>query len=149
MALQVGDKFPDFTAPDQDGQQVDLSEYQNGKKMVVFFYPKATTPGCVRETTEFGARRHEFDAVDTQIVGVSVDDVELQKQHAVQCAANFPTLCDTDKSLTTQLGLLNEERGTAKRTTFILDGSGTVRRVFEGVTVDGHVDEVLSAVKEV
>lgn len=147
MALQVGDKFPAFNAPDQDGNQVNLSEYQNGKKMVVFFYPKATTPGCVRETTEFGARRHEFDEVNAQIVGVSVDDVELQKQHAVQCAANFPTLCDTDKSLTTQLDLLNE-RGTAKRTTYILDGSGTVRRVFEGVTVDGHIDEVLSAVKE-
>jgi peroxiredoxin Q/BCP len=146
MALQTGDKFPAFSALDQDGQQVNLSEYQDGKNLVVFFYPKATTPGCVRETTEFGARRHEFDEIDAKIVGVSVDDVDLQKQHAVQCAANFPTLCDTDKSLTTELDILNE-RGSAKRTTYILDGSGTVRRVFEGVTVDGHVDEVLAAVK--
>lgn len=146
MAIKEGDKFPEFSALDQDGNRVNLSEYRNGKKMVVFFYPKATTPGCVRETTEFAARRQEFDAVNAQIVGISVDDVELQKQHAVQCAANFPTLCDTDKSLTSQLELLNE-RGTAKRTTYILDSSGTVRKVFEGVNVDGHVDEVLAAVK--
>jgi len=77
---------------------------------------------------------------------VSVDDVDLQKEHAIHCAANIPLLCDTDASFTNGLGILNE-RGMAKRTTYLLDKSGTVREVFENVNVDGHVDQVLDAVK--
>jgi peroxiredoxin Q/BCP len=76
-----------------------------------------------------------------------VDAVEAQKKHAITCAADFPILSDADKSLTTQLGILNE-RGMASRTTYVLDSTGTVRKVFNGVTVDGHVDQVLNAVKE-
>lgn len=146
MTLQSGQTFPSFTAPTQDGETVDLNAYRGDSNLVVFFYPKATTRGCVRETTEFGARAHEFEAINTKIVGVSVDEPDLQKEHAIQCAANFPLLCDTDKALTTELGILNE-RGMSARTTYLLDGSGTVRQVFEGVPVDGHVDEVLAAAK--
>jgi peroxiredoxin Q/BCP len=76
-----------------------------------------------------------------------VDAVEAQKKHAIQCAADFPILSDKDKKLTTELGILRDT-GTAMRTTYVLDGAGTVRKVFEGVTVDGHVDQVLNAVKE-
>jgi len=77
-----------------------------------------------------------------------VDKVEAQKKHAITCAADFPILSDADKTLTSELGILRET-GTAMRTTYVLDGTGTVRKVFEGVTVDGHVDEVLQAVKEI
>ena len=73
--------------------------------------------------------------------------MEKQKTHAITCAANFPILSDEDKSLTTELGILRDT-GTAMRTTYLLDGSGTVRNVFENVTVDGHVDQVLAAIKE-
>ena len=77
-----------------------------------------------------------------------MDKVEAQKKHAITCAADFPILSDADKTLTTELGILRDT-GTAMRTTYVLDGTGTVRKVFEGVTVDGHVDEVLQAVKEI
>ena len=147
MAVEPGQPFPSFTATSHEGEVVSLSNYRGNDNLVVFFYPRATTRGCVRETTEFGARRGELDALKTKVVGVSVDDVTLQKEHAMQCAANFPLLCDEDKSLTTQLGILNE-RGMASRTTYLLDGSGVVRKVFNGVSVDGHVDEVLQAVKD-
>lgn len=73
--------------------------------------------------------------------------MEAQKKHAITCAASFPILSDASKTLTSQLGILSE-RGTAMRTTYVLDSSGTVRKVFNGVTVDGHVDQVLNAVKE-
>lgn len=147
MTLEAGVRFPAFTGKTQDGETLNLADYQAGKKLVVFFYPAATTRGCVRETTEFAERRAEFDAVDTLIVGVSVDEVAKQKEHAIQCAANFPVLSDEDKALTEQLGILNE-RGRAKRTTYILDGDGVVRQVFNDVQVDGHVDQVLAAVKQ-
>jgi peroxiredoxin len=76
-----------------------------------------------------------------------VDKVEAQKKHAINCAATFPILSDVEKTLTSELGILRDT-GTAARTTYVIDGSGTVRRVFSGVTVDGHVDEVLRAVRE-
>ncbi len=146
MSIVVGSKFPEFTALTQDGQTVNLADYRDGSNLVVFFYPTATTRGCVKETTEFGVRREEFDAIDTRIVGVSIDDPALQKEHQIQCAANFPLLCDTDKHLTEELGILNEN-GRSKRTTYLVDKSGVIARVFDGVSVDGHVDEVLAAAK--
>jgi peroxiredoxin Q/BCP len=147
MSVETGQPFPAFTAKSQEGETVDLAEYRGDQNLVVFFYPRATTPGCVRETTEFSARIGELEALNTRVVGISVDDVDLQKQHGIQCAASFPLLCDTDKSLTTQLDILNE-RGMSKRTTYILDGQGIVRTVFAGVTVDGHVDQVIGALKQ-
>jgi len=146
MSIQAGDKFPEFVAPTQDGQTVNLSEYRAGSNLIVFFYPKATTRGCVRETTEFGVRREEFDALDTRIVGVSIDDPALQKEHQIQCAANFPLLCDVDTHLTTELGILSET-GRSRRTTYLVDKTGTISKVFESVNVDGHVSEVLEAAK--
>ena len=79
-------------------------------------------------------------------MGVSVDKVEDQKKHAINCAANYPVLSDESTALTSELGILSE-RGTAMRTTYLLDKTGTVRKVFENVKVDGHVDEVLEAAK--
>jgi peroxiredoxin Q/BCP len=76
-----------------------------------------------------------------------VDPVEKQKSHAIQCAADFPILSDEQKTLTSELGILRDT-GTAMRTTYVLDSSGAVQRVFNNVTVDGHVDQVLQAVKE-
>lgn len=144
--MQVGEQFPDFQALSHEGESVSLAGYREDKNLVVFFYPKATTRGCVRETIEFSERRGEFDALNTKIVGISVDGVALQKEHAIQCAAEFPLLSDEDKSLSTGLGILSE-RGTAMRTTYLLDAGGKVREMFEGVAVDGHVDHVLEAVK--
>jgi thioredoxin-dependent peroxiredoxin len=77
-----------------------------------------------------------------------VDPVEKQKTHAITCAADFPILSDEQKSLTSTLGILRDT-GTAMRTTYVIDPSGKVRKVFNNVNVDGHVDQVLNAVKEI
>jgi peroxiredoxin Q/BCP len=148
MTIEPGQPFPSFSASSFDGKTVDLATYRGTGTLVVFFYPKATTRGCVRETTEFSARRAELDALGAKVVGISVDDVALQNEHAIQCAASFPLLCDVDKALTTKLGILNE-RGMASRTTYLIGEDGVVRKVFPNVSVDGHVDEVIEAVKQV
>jgi peroxiredoxin Q/BCP len=145
--VQPGQPFPAFTAAAHDGTTVNLEDYRGEGNLVVFFYPKATTRGCVRETTEFGERHEELTALNTRVVGVSVDDVALQGEHAIQCAANFPLLSDEDKALTTQLGILNE-RGMSSRTTYVIGRDGLVSTVFESVTVDGHVDAVLGALRD-
>jgi peroxiredoxin Q/BCP len=97
MAVAPGRRFPSVTAATQDNGMVNLDDYRGQENLVVFFYPKATTTGCVRETTEFGQRQADFAALHTKLVGVSVDAVGLQQPHAIQCAATFPLLCDTDR----------------------------------------------------
>jgi peroxiredoxin Q/BCP len=145
--MEAGERFPDFTAQTQDGEELDLAKYRGDKKLVLFFYPRAMTSGCVRETTEFAARIGEFEDLDTLVVGVSMDKVASQKKHAIKCGAGFPILSDADKALTTKLGILKDTGTSPVRTTYLIDGSGTVRQVFNKVKVDGHVSKVLDAVK--
>ncbi len=142
----IGESFPEFTAPSHEGGEVNLEQYRGKDKLVIFFYPKAMTSGCIRETTEFGARRSEFDAISTKIVGVSVDPAEANQTHAVHCAANFPILSDLDGKLIDKLGI-KRDTGTAMRTTYVIGNDGKIKSVFEGVTVDGHVSQVLEAAK--
>lgn len=149
MTVQTGQAFPPFIGPSHEGEAVDLREYQGESNLVVFFFGKAMTGRCVKETTEFSARSAEFDALNTKIVGMSVDDSSAQKEHAIHCAASFPIVSDDGGKLTRQLGILNEERGNSKRTTYILDKTGNVREVFENVEVDGHIDQVLDALKKI
>ena len=80
-------------------------------------------------------------------MGISVDAPRFQQMHAITCAVSYPLLSDTDKALTTELGILSD-RGMAKRTTYVLDSEGVVKKVFPDVKVDGHVDEVLAAVQQ-
>lgn len=145
--METGERFPSFTGSSQDGESVDLEQYRDGDNLVVFFYPRAGTSGCVRETTEFAARRTEFDVLNTKLVGISVDKVPAQKKHAITCAATFPIVSDADKTLTSTLGILRDT-GSAQRTTYIVDRGGVVQRVFASVKVDGHVDKVLAAIRE-
>jgi peroxiredoxin Q/BCP len=99
------------------------------------------------ETTDFGRRAGEFAALNTQIIGVSVDDPAEQQKHAVACGANFPLLSDQGGKLAQQLGILSD-RGVARRTTYVVDKDGVIRKIFEDVKVDGHTGEVLAAVRE-
>jgi peroxiredoxin Q/BCP len=99
------------------------------------------------ETTDFGRRAGEFAAHNTQIIGISVDDSAAQQKHAVACGSNFPLLSDAGGQLVDELGI-KSERGSAKRTTYVVDKNGTVRAVFNDVKVDGHTNEVLAAVSQ-
>lgn len=142
----AGDPFPDVTKPSSEGGELTISAYRGGQKLVVFFFPRAMTPGCVRETIEFGQKRALFEAAGARVLGASTDSTSAQQKHAVHCSAGFPIISDRDKSLIGALGI-DSGKGSAKRTTYVIDGAGVIRRVFEGVKVDGHVDAVLEAVK--
>ena len=99
------------------------------------------------ETTDFGRRAGEFDRLDTQIIGVSVDPSAEQQKHAVTCGSGFPLLSDEGGKLVDKLGI-KSERGTAKRVTYVVDKDGKVRDIFSDVKVDGHTEEVLAAVRK-
>ena len=143
---QPGDFFPDVTKPSSEGGELSISGYRAGQKLVVFFFPRSMTPGCVRETTEFGMKQALFTAAGAKVLGTSTDSTNAQQKHAVHCSAGFPIISDRDKSLIAALGI-DSGKGSARRTTYVIDAAGVIRRVFEGVKVDGHVDAVLEAVK--
>ena len=150
MALEPGKKAPDFTLQDQDGAPVTLSGFK-GKKVVVFFYPKAMTPGCTRESCDFRDEVAAFKKRKAVVLGISKDRPAAQKRFQEKYALPFPLLSDADLEVHRAWGAWGEKvmygkkvEGTI-RTTVIVGADGKVERVFSKVKVDGHVATVLEA----
>lgn len=154
MALQVGERAPDFNLPavTRDGvKDISLNDLK-GKKVVLYFYPKDDTPGCTAEACSFRDFSAEFDKRNAVILGVSPDDEKSHEKFINKFTLPFPLLADTDHAVSEAYGVWKEKTNYGRtymgveRTTFILDGEGVVRHVFPKVKVDGHTDEVLEAV---
>ena len=146
--LTVGQKAPDFTALNDNGEKVKLSDLK-GKKVVLYFYPKDDTPGCTKEACAF---RDGIDAIKKRgamVIGVSVDSVESHKKFKNKFDLNFPLLADPDKKIVDTYGTWKEKSMYGKkymgieRTTFIIDEQGKISHIFPKVKVDQHYDEVL------
>ena len=151
--LKAGDRAPDFKLPSDLGKDLGRKDYP-GKWLVVYFYPKDHTPGCTREAQGFAAASKAFAATGAQVLGVSKDSVTTHCSFRDKFALSFPLLSDPDLSVHKAFGAYGEKTmygrkvlGTI-RSTFIVDPAGKVARVFPSVKVDGHVDKVLEAVKE-
>lgn len=150
--LEVGKKAPDFTLPDSKGKNVSLKDFK-GKKVVVYFYPKADTPGCTRETIAFTNAKKDFDKANTQVLGVSADSLEKQDKFCNKFSVTFPLLCDPEKKMLTEYGAYGEKVMYGKkmigiiRSTVLVDEKGDVAKVWPRVSVDGHAEEVLAAAK--
>ena len=150
--LEAGAKVPDVGASDQDGNRVTLRGFQ-GHKLVVYFYPKADTPGCTAESQAFRDLKDQFAAADAEIVGVSRDTVESQKKFADKYGLNFPLLADTSSAICDAFGVIVEKNMYGKksigiqRSTFLIDPDGTIVKVWPRVSVEGHGKAVLEAVR--
>jgi len=135
--IAVGDRAPDFVAPDQDGKPFQLSSLR-GSSVVLYFYPKADTPGCTVESKGFRDVHAEFAAKKVRIVGVSVDDCPAQKAFMQKYSLPFPLIADSSKKVGTAYGVLGP-RGTARRVTFLIDADGTVVEVVDTSSADPHI----------
>jgi peroxiredoxin Q/BCP len=150
MALEKGKKAPDFTLLDQDGEKVKLSDYK-GRRVVVFFYPKAMTPGCTRESCDFRDEVAAFKKKKVAVLGISKDRPESQKKFQEKYQLPFPLLSDDDLEVQKAWGVWGEKNMYGKkvfgtiRTTVIVGPDGKVEQVFSKVKVDGHVASVLEA----
>lgn len=150
MALEIGKKAPDFTLLDQDGEKVKLSDYK-GKRVVVFFYPKAMTPGCTREACDFRDEVDAFKKRKVAVLGISKDTPAGQKKFQEKYGLPFPLLSDADLAVQKAWGVWGEKTMYGKkvqgtiRTTVIVGADGRVEQVFPKVKVDGHVTSVLEA----
>ncbi len=151
--LKEGNKAPDFTAIDQDGNEVKLSSFRSKKNVVLYFYPKDMTPGCTTQACDFRDQYKNFK--DTTVMGVSLDSTERHQKFIEKYNLPFTLLADIDKKLVQKYGVWQEKKLYGKtfmgivRTTFIIDKTGTLRKIFPKVKVKTHIEEVLSALKEI
>ena len=145
-----GQPAPDFTLPRDGGSSVSLSSFRPGK-VVVYFYPKDDTPGCTLEAIDFTARAADFAAVGTTVIGISKDGVKAHdkfvKKHAlgiILASDENGTTCE-DWGVWVEKSMYGKTYMGIERSTFLVDGSGTIARAWPKVSVKGHVDEVLAA----
>ncbi|MBS1765866.1 MAG: peroxiredoxin [Acidobacteria bacterium] len=142
----VGQPAPAFTSMDQDGHPISLADFK-GRAVVLYFYPKDDTPGCTKEACSFRDGYAEIQATGAVILGVSADDAKSHKAFAEKFHLPFRLVADADHRIIDAYGVRMPIVGFAKRTTFIIDKAGVVRRVFEGVSPATHEPEVLAALK--
>ena len=147
--LQVGQPFPMFSLPNQDGKNVSLSDFA-GKWLVMYVYPKDDTPGCTIQGKSFTATKADFDAAGIAVVGVSQDDVASHKNFCNKFAFTIDLLADTNAALLKAAGVTQSEyKGTMywNRTSFVIDPSGVLRKIYEKVNPEGHERVLLEDIK--
>ncbi len=145
-------KIPDFSIPTTNGQSFKLSEHA-GKILVLYFYPKDSTPGCTTQGQNFRDLHAEFSAVNAVILGISRDSLKSHENFKVKQGFPFELGSDQDEALCTLFGVIKMKNMYGKqvrgieRSTFVIDGEGVLRREWRGLKVPGHVQEVLDFVK--
>jgi peroxiredoxin Q/BCP len=149
--IEPGSPAPDFTLPNQDGEPVKLSDHR-GEWVVLYFYPKADTPGCTVQACGVRDRRADYDAAGAVVLGVSPDAVAALAKFAHKYGLPFTLLADGDHAVAESYGVWVQKSMYGRtywgnsRTTFIIDGDGVVRHVIPKVTPKTHDDEVLAAI---
>jgi len=148
--LQPGDPAPPFALPDQEGNTVKLSDFER-RRLLVYFYPKADTPGCTKEAIAFSGLRKAFAKSGTEILGVSADPVKAQDKFRDKHGLTVPLASDETKEMLTAYGVWGEKSMYGRkfmgvrRTTFLIGRDGRIARVWENVKVPGHAEAVLEA----
>ncbi|APY00372.1 thioredoxin-dependent thiol peroxidase [Lacinutrix venerupis] len=146
--LKQGDKVPDFTVNDQDGNAISLSDYK-GKKLIVFFYPKASTPGCTAEACNLTDNYKALQDEGYEILGVSADSEKRQTNFRNKYKFPFPLLADEDKEVINAFGVWGEKKFMGKtydgihRKTFLIDENGVVEHVIDKVKTKDHAAQIL------
>ena len=148
----LGHKVPDFSAPSTAGG-FRLSA-QRGRIVVLYFYPKDSTPGCTTESQDFAAALERFAAAGAVVVGLSRDSLASHERFRAKFALPFELISDADEAVCALFGVMKQKNMYGKmvrgieRSTFLIDAQGVLRQEWRGVKVPGHVDAVLQAVKD-
>ena len=148
--LREGDAAPDFAARGADGREVRLSDLR-GQRVVLYFYPKDDTPGCTKQACSLRDSYSEFAERGIEVLGVSLDDEASHRKFTDKYDLPFTLLADTDHAVSDAYGVYGEKEFMGKkymglsRKTFLIDGEGRIRKIFDKVNVDEHADEILEA----
>ncbi|QVL50408.1 MAG: peroxiredoxin [Thiocapsa sp.] len=150
MSVAIGETIPDIELPATGEKSVKLSDYR-GKNLVLYFYPKASTPGCTQEGQDFRDAADAFAAADTQILGASRDGIKAQENFKAKQSFPFDLLSDKDETLCKAFDVIKMKKMYGKeslgveRSTFLIDAEGVLREEWRGVKVKDHVAAVLAA----
>ena len=147
-SLQIGDTAPNFQSFDEAGNSVSLADY-NGKKLVLFFYPKASTPGCTAEACDLSDNYTRFTTLGYNVLGVSADSAKRQINFKKKYGLPYPLLADEDKSVINAFGVWGSKKFMGKvydgihRTTFVIDENGLIEDVILKVKTKDHTSQIL------
>ena len=152
MALEPGSKAPPFTLKRDGGGAVSLADFK-GRKLVIYFYPKADTPGCTREAVDFSQLKQEFAKADTEVIGISADPVAAQDRFKKKHGISLSLGSDPEHKMLEAYKAWGKKSMYGRsflgvfRMTYLIDAKGNVAQVWPKVRVDGHAQEVLAAAK--
>jgi peroxiredoxin Q/BCP len=153
MSVNEGDKAPNFEVPGDGDSTISLKQFK-GQPVVLYFYPKDSTPGCTKEACAFRDLTPDFEKIDAVIVGVSKDSVKRHDNFKTKNELPFALASDAESDVCERYGVWVEKSMYGRkfmgieRATFLIDAKGVVRRVWRKVKVGGHADEVLEALKQ-
>ena len=152
--ITEGDKAPAVVLPSDSGKTLDLATYHGKCHVVLYFYPKDSTPGCTKESVNFQADLKKIHALDGEVVGVSPDRVESHQRFKQKYGFAFPLLADVDKQVCQSFGvwvqksMFGKKYHGVQRATFIIGKDGIIKKVWPKVSVSGHAEEVLTALQQ-
>jgi peroxiredoxin Q/BCP len=148
MKLKIGDKAPDFTANDQDGESISLSDFK-GQKVVLYFYPKDDTPGCTAQACNLRDNYEQLINQDYVVLGISKDDEKSHLKFIKKYNLPFSLIADTDTKINEAYGVWVEKSmygktymGTA-RTTFVINKEGLIQEIIEKVDTKNHINQII------
>ncbi|HKE12747.1 MAG TPA: peroxiredoxin [Myxococcota bacterium] len=148
MTIGIGDRAPEFSARATDGKNISLASFR-GKYLVLYFFPKAFTPGCTKEARRFRDNHMEIRELGAEVVGVSLDEPTVQCEFAERQKLAFPLIADSSRTVSTAYGVLRRFLPITKRVTFVIDPDGKVAARFEHeLQVNKHLDNVLRFLRE-
>ena len=152
--MNIGDKIPEILGKDQNGKEIKASDYK-GRKIVLYSYPKASTPGCTAEACSLQAHKTELAAAGYEIIGVSKDKEATQKKFADAQGLDFPLIADTDTTLLQTLGCWGEKVACGRRTigtlrtTYLVNEEGVIEKIFtpKEIKTKIHAEQILDYIK--
>lgn len=152
IILKKGDKAPEFSSTDQNGEVITLNDY-NGKKVILFFYPKDMTPGCTTQSCNLRDNYTQLLERGIDVIGVSMDNEKKHLKFADKYNLPFKLLADTDKKIISEYGVwglkkfMGREYEGINRTTFLIDENGKIEEVFEKVITKSHTEQIIEVIE--
>ncbi len=149
MALQLGDKIPDFSATDNNGNDFDSTSIVGKKPVVFYFYPKDNTPGCTAQACSFRDQYEDFKDFGAEVVGISSDNIASHEKFVQQYKLPFILLSDNDKKIRKLFGVKPGLFGLIPgRVTYVADKNGTIQFIFDSMNAVNHIPKALEAIKK-
>jgi len=149
MSLKIGDIVPNFTAKDSHGEVFESQSVLGRKPLVIYFYPKDNTPGCITEACSFRDQYEDFKDLGAEVIGISSDTVKSHQKFAKKHELPFILLSDQDKKLRHLFGVKNNLFGLLPgRVTYVIDRNGVVILIFDSINAASHIPKALDTIKE-